>query len=113
MRKLQTKDVFEVLRIIKKANIKEELKPYVKMAANSELDIEELGIDGVLGLIEILSQKNSEKALYDALAGPFEMTAKEVENLDLNKLIENLETLAKENDLKVFMCSVSGMISKQ
>lgn len=113
MRKLKTPDVFNAMRMIKKANLKEEIKPYLMMAASGEMNVEEVGIEGVLGLIETMSEQKIESAIYEVLAGPFEMTADEVAKMDLDKMIECLETLGKENNLKVFFKSLSGLIGKK
>lgn len=113
MRKLQTTDIFSAMRAIKKAEIKEGLKPYLQMAAAGDMDLEDLGIEGFLGLIETLSETKSEMAIYEVLAGPFEMEAKEIKTMDLDVFIESLERLAKENNLKVFFKSLSGMIGKK
>lgn len=112
MRKLQTTDVFSTMRLIKKANLKNEIKPYLKLAGSGDLAVEDVGIEGILGLIEILSESKSEMAIYEILAGPFEMAAEEVATLDLDTLVENLQALAKENNLTVFFKSLSGMIGK-
>ncbi|WMJ78482.1 MULTISPECIES: hypothetical protein [unclassified Sedimentibacter] len=113
MRKLQTQDVFNALRAIGKASLKEEIKPILKKANAGEMNVEDVGIEGVLGLIEIFSQKKSEQAIYDILSGPFEMKAKDVEQMDILKLAENLETLGKENDLKRFFTLLAGLITKK
>lgn len=113
MRKLQTSDIFNTLRLIKKVDLKEELKPVIKMAADKELKIEDVGITGILSVIEILTEKKAEQGMYEILAGPFEMTAKEVEKLELDELVINIETLAKENNLKRFFSLLAGLISKK
>ena len=112
MRKLQTSDVFNAMRVLKKANFKEEIKPILKMAGSGELKVEDVGIEGILGVIEILAEKKSEQALYEVLAPVFEVTIKEVEQMDLITLAENLETLAKENDLKRFFTLLAGLNQK-
>ncbi len=113
MRKIQTQDVFAALRAISKANLKEEIKPIIKKASAGEVNVEDIGIEGVLGMIEIFSQKKSEQAIYDVLSGPFEMTAKKVEQMDIVTLTENLETLGRENDLKRFFTLLAGLITKK
>jgi len=113
MRKLQTQDVFAAMRAISKADLKEEIKPLLKKASAGEVNVEDVGIEGILGLIEIFSQNKSEKAIYEVLAGPFETTAKEVEQMDLLILVENLEMLTKENDLKRFFTLLAGLITKK
>ena len=113
MRKLNTSDVFSTMRLVKKAGIKEGIKPYMVMAASGNLSIEDIGIEGILGLIEILSESKSERAIYEMLSGPFEMTAKEVQEMELDVFAESLEQLSKENNLSVFFKSLSGMIGKK
>jgi len=113
MRKLQTRDVFATMRAVSKANLKEEIKPVLKKASSGEMNVEDVGIDGILGLIEIFSQKKSEQAIYEVLAGPFELTAKEVETMDFVTLAENLETLSKENDLQRFFTLLANLITKK
>ncbi len=113
MRKLQTQDVFNALRAISKANLKEEIKPILKQASAEGVNVEDVGIEGILGLIEIFSQNKSEHAIYDVLAGPFEMEAKQIETMDILTLAENLETLSKENDLKRFFTLLAGLITKK
>jgi len=112
MRKLKTPDVFNAMRVIKKTGVKEGIKPYIKMAAEGKLSTEDLGIEGVLGLIEILAESKSERALYEVLAGPFEMTPDDVAELDLDVFVSNLKIIEKENNLKVFFNSLSGLIGK-
>ncbi len=113
MRKLQTQDVFATMRAIKRANLKEEIKPILKKVSDEGLAVEDAGLEGILGLIEIFAEKKSEQAIYEVLAGPFEMDTKEVETLDLSILAENLETLSKENNLKRFFTLLAGLITKK
>lgn len=113
MRKLQTNDVFAALRVIKAANLREEIKPVLKKAAEGKADVQSVGIDGILSLVELLSEKKAESAMYEVLAGPFEMSAAEVAALDIVTLAENIQTLARENDLKVFFGYVSGILGKK
>ena len=112
MRKLQTSDVFAALRAIKKANLKEELKPIIKQAASGEMNLEDVGITGILSILEIASEKKAEGAVYEFLAGPFEKTAKEIETLDLEELLDGLAELGRENNLRRFFTALAGMMSK-
>lgn len=112
MRKLQTKDIFSVLRLIQKSNLKEELKPMIAMAAAGEMKVEDIGLEGVLTMIEIFSAAKSESAIYEFLAGPFELESEQVKEMDLCTLAENLERLSKENDLKHFFTILQGLITR-
>lgn len=113
MRKLQSSDVFNALRVIKKAGIKSEIKPVIATVAKGGMSIEDVGIEGVLTVIEIFAEKKSEQAIYDVLAGPFEMEPKDVEKLELDDLIDKLQQLASENDLKRYFTVLAGMIGKK
>lgn len=113
MRKLQTKDLFNLMRIIGKANLKEEIKPVLKMAAEGKMSVEDVGIEGFLTIMEILTVRKSEQAIYEVLSGPFEMKAKEIEELGIDKLLKMLGELSKENDLKNFFTILSNMITKK
>jgi hypothetical protein len=113
MRKLQTPDVFNALRAISKANLKEEIKPIIKKAIEEKMNIEDAGIEGVLSMLDFLSQHKCEQAFYEVLSGPFEMTADEVKKLDLVIFVDNIETLSKENDLKRFFTLLAGLITKK
>lgn len=110
MRKLQTKDIFQALRLIKKANLKEEIKPVLSLAAAGEMSVQDVGIEGILSIIEIFSEKKAESAIYEFLSGPFEMEPEEVEALELMELMEKLNALGEENNLSVFFTSLSGMM---
>jgi len=113
MRKLQTKDVFSALRIIKKVGLKEEMKPVFKLAASGELGVEDIGVEGMLTVIEIFAEHKAETCLYEVLSGPFEMTIEEVGEMNINDLLVNIQEMASENDLKSFFSSLVGMIGKK
>ena len=114
MRKLNTSDVFAFARIVKASGMREELKKILKdVAASEEKDLEDVGMDTILAILEALSEKQSEAAIYKLLAGPFETTAEEVETMELPELAENLRTLSEENDLKAFFNYVSGIAGKK
>lgn len=117
MRKLQTSDVFAALRVIKAANLREELKPMLKRvaekSAEEKSDVQDIGIDGILSMVGLLSEAKAEKAMYEVLAGPFEMKASEVAALDIVTLADNIQTLAQENDLKVFFGYLSNILGKK
>ena len=97
MRKLNTSDVFAFARIVKASGMREELKKILKdVAASEEMDLEDVGMDTILAILEALSEKQSEAAIYKLLAGPFETTAEEVEKMELPELAEKLVLLMKQ-----------------
>lgn len=112
MRKLITADVFATARIIKASGMREELKQLIKRAVNSGESAENIGIEGFLVIAEALAEKNSENAIYAALAGPFEMSAEDVAALPLDELMANLAELVQSCNVSNFFKNVSGILGK-
>ena len=101
MRKLKTSDIFAFARVIKASGIRSELTAFVqKLSLEGEADLEKVGIDTMLLIMEALVEKKSEAAIYDALAPIFEMTPQEVEDMPPSDLFEALKELADQNDLE-------------
>lgn len=101
MRKLKTSDIFAFSRCLKAIGIKDEIK---NIAENKEkyIDSMDAGIDIVYKVFDLATEKNGEKEIYAFLAGPFEMTAEEVENLGLDELIEGIKQFGDLDVLKTF-----------
>lgn len=113
MRKLKTADVFAFARLVKASGIRSELTATVeKLSGADEPDLREIGINTVLMLIEALAEKNSEKALYEALAPVLEMKPSEVENLPPAEFFGAFKQIAEENDLTNFFSSLSDILGK-
>lgn len=124
MRKLIASDVFAVLRVVsaieKKQDIETTIKDLVKNAENeTKADgddktakernddfIVRVGVSGVFKIIEIATEARVEGRVYEFLAGPFEMTPADVQNMPLPDFVENVTRLTKENDLSSFFTSV-------
>lgn len=124
MRKLIASDVFAALRVVsaieKKQGIETTIKDLVKNAENeTKADgddktakernddfIVRVGVSGVFKIIEIATEARVEGRVYEFLAGPFEMTPADVQNMPLPDFVENVTRLTKENDLSYFFTSV-------
>lgn len=124
MRKLIASDVFAALRVVsaieKKQVIETTIKDLVKNAENeTKADgddktakernddfIVRVGVSGVFKIIEIATEARVEGRVYEFLAGPFEMTPADVQNMPLPDFVENVTRLTKENDLSSFFTSV-------
>lgn len=124
MRKLIASDVFSALRVVsaieKKQGIETTIKDLVKNAENETKDdgddktakernddfIVRVGVSGVFKIIEIATEARVEGRVYEFLAGPFEMTPADVQNMPLPDFVENVTRLTKENDLSSFFTSV-------
>lgn len=124
MRKLIASDVFAALRVVsaieKKQGIETTIKDLVKSAENeTKADgddktakernddfVVRVGVSGVFKIIEIATEARVEGRVYEFLAGPFEMTPADVQNMPLPDFVENVTRLTKENDLSSFFTSV-------
>ena len=84
--------------LLKKLGVKEQFKA-IAQEANSVKDVWERGFDLIWGLFDAVTEPAGEGAIYEFLAGPFEMTPKDVRDLGLDELMTNLQQLAAENNL--------------
>lgn len=108
MRRINGSDVFAAVRVIQKSGLKEKLKPALKMASEKGVDINEVGIEGIMTAVFSLAE--SEKAIWEILAEPFEMTAGDLAKLDIEELCDGLEFLYKDGGLLAFFKRLSGLI---
>lgn len=111
MRKLMTADLFSFARVIKASGIREELIGYIQ-SISADADKERVGMNTILMIIEALSDKKAESAVYSALSPVFEMKAEEVAQLPPNELFAKLKQMAEENDLLNFFNSLFGTLGK-
>ena len=106
MRKLKTCDIPALCRSLKKLGVKEQFKDLAQKANNAK-DVWTYGFDLVWDLFDAVTEETGEFAIYEFLAGPFEMTAAEVSDLDLDVLLSNLKQMAEENNLITFFKSAA------
>lgn len=101
-RKLLTKDVFKLARIIKKAGIKKEMAEFaVKLTGNKEKkNIEEIGLEFILLLIEAAS--DVEKELYDFLGDVSGLSGADIAELPVTELGDIFKEIAAVNNLGSF-----------
>ena len=109
MRKLNFADIFVAGRIIKKLERKEKIKDIYSKVQEKKKDIsseeeketltEDTGIDVIYAIFTECVESKMENALYEFLAGPFEMKPEEVKNLEIEEVINKFKQLAKENNL--------------
>lgn len=101
MRKLKTSDIPVLCRCVKRMGIKDKIQE-IAMSSDTMKDVYDKGFDLVWELFDIATEQAGESYIYEFLAGPFEMTPKEVSDLDLEVLMENLKQLVRENNLAAF-----------
>lgn len=107
MRKLRTADALTFCRCIKRIGLKEQLRN-IAMNADSAKDVWDQGFDIIWTMFDAATEKDGEAAIYEFLAGPFEMTPKQVSELELETLVANLKQLAAENNLSGFFKTAAG-----
>lgn len=117
MRKLCLKDTFALARIIRSANIKEELSKFgaeisTRKKAGETLKAEDVGVEIFLTIIGSLSSESVEERIYDFYADLKGVSADEVSKYDFATVKEDITTLIKENDFKSFFQSASSLTSK-
>lgn len=116
MRKLNIKDAFTLARIIKKADIKEEIAGFANRIAvkkngkDETVNTEAVGLEFVITLITSLSNKETEQEFYSLLADiRGDITADEVSKLSIPEVLNNVKTIIRENDIKSFFTSLSAL----
>lgn len=116
MRLLKAKDLAPALRVVNKAGIREEI---VRMSdkvkdGNEPLNTREIGVEVIFNILANAGDEAAEKAVFEFLAGPFEMEPDEIRELDLAELIEKLKEAVDLNKetLQPFFGSLAGLIRK-
>jgi hypothetical protein len=106
MRSLKTSDLFSLTRIIKKMNIKDEIKGLITdVSSLSDADkanaLQKVQMELVLLFIENIG--NAEKEIYKLLADMNDCTAKDIENQSPLKTIEMIQAISNDEELVNFL----------
>ena len=109
MKKLTTADVFTAVRLLKSYGLRELAKD-LAAKSDSPADLWANGYDFVWALFDQITTEGGEADLYRFLAGPFEMTQEAVKELPIGEMLENLKTLAEENNLPAFFKSAARLM---
>lgn len=118
MRKLMFKDVFAAMRILRTANIKKKLAELTVSIADTQGEKQDelqkkLGVEAFAVLLESISDKTAEKALYELLADICEdKTEEEIATLDFEQVMGLFKQIATKNDLKSFFASVLSLTTR-
>ena len=110
MKKIQTTDMFNALRIVKASGIKDELSRLIKSLTDKS-DTRTVGIYGALTIIEAMSNAGAEQEIYKFLAPIAEKTVDEIKEMSMDEFISLLEQIGKENDIHAFFTRLSGLIT--
>ena len=109
MKKLTGKHVFAMAKIIKAANLKEELGEVIAKAQSQEISTEKVGIEGLMTVINACGDDKVEQRVYDLLDDVFEA---KTADMSLEVIAANFKQLATENNLMSFFKS-AGLLKTQ
>ena len=110
MRNLKTKDLFSLSRIVKKMNIKEDIKELAQNITglakeDKEKAEQSMQVDIMLIFVENLG--SAEKDVYKLLGDLTDKTAKEIEDMDLTEFMAIITELFKQDGLgKLFQTAL-------
>lgn len=98
MRKLITHDAFLAFRVLKEIDIKQELIRMAEAVRNKdEEDTEklktEVGMELIMGILANAGTESAERAVYAFLAGPMEIPAGELSQMDLLEFMGEIKKL--------------------
>ena len=104
MRQLGNQDIFAFGRILKMANLKDELK---KLALDKDTNEESFGFDLMFTIFTNCSDEKVENEVYSLLASLFETDIETVKSSDPIETIEKLKEVADWEKWKSFFLSVA------
>lgn len=103
MRKIKTKDVFKMARIIKLSGAKDELADTLRASQSSGAgDAGQIGVDLIMTLCSACGSENIEKELYELIGDIAEMKPTEIRDMDLDVLIDLFKEIGELNNLSDF-----------
>ncbi len=108
MRKLITRDIPAFCRVLKAIGVDEELREVARVGKTA--DVWAAGYDLVFGIFDKITEKKAEDLLYEFFAGPFEMTAEEVANMEVTELFAYIKQMVQDNDLNGFFKSAATLM---
>ena len=100
MRNLNTKDLFKIMKIMRKAKVKENL---LKMKLPDDITDNEYGMMLIFQIIE--SAPDAEKDIIEFLADIGEVDVKELENDEFDLLPKIIDHIRKQEKLVNFLSS--------
>lgn len=104
MRKSNTNDLFNIVRLINDLDLKEDLFK----AQQGKEDLEKIGFEFVFEMMAKASTKEMQSRIYECLAEPFEISSEEVGKLGVAELINNFMFCFDLSTLKTFIKRASS-----
>lgn len=118
MRKLGLKDAFALARIIKAADLRDEIAAFglevrELQKAEKPANVEEIGIKFLITVATSISDEKIENQFYKLYADVKGAKADEIGMYDISTIRADITELVEINDLKSFFNSLSALMSKQ
>lgn len=108
MRKIKTADVYKLARFIRDCGLEREFKAIYDEAQGK--DAQTVGVDATFRVLGSLTTEEAEMGFYGIFGDIVGKTAEEVADTDLDQMMDEIEQLAKENDLKRFFDAAAKLI---
>lgn len=108
MRKIKTADVYKFSRMIRDCGLQKEFKKIYDGAKGQ--DAESVGFDAVFSLLAVMTTEDAEQRFYELYGDIVGKTAEEVAETDLDAMMDEMEQIGRENNLKRFFESAAKLI---
>ena len=105
MRKLNTSDLFKVLRIMRIAKVDKEIQDIINGIGDDDTSEREIGVKAVVACV--MSVPEAESEIYDLIGGIADRN--DVDTMPLDEFFALIGDIAKANDLKSFFGSALRM----
>lgn len=109
MRKINTADIFKMARLMKSAKLTESIKRAYTAGKEKDANMEEVGMNAIMDIIGSCCNTETEKILYELLAGISEKTETDIMNQSLETTIADIKKICEENNIVNFLRSVFSM----
>lgn len=109
MRRLQTSDVFAVARIIKYADISDDIAKAVSEGKKEGADPEAVGVNAVLSVFASCGSEKVEPLVYKLLSDVSGISVDDIKTQPIDDTILMIKEIAKENDLIDFFKKASRL----
>lgn len=116
LRNLQSKDVFGMVRVIKKIGVSEFKKCFnaetLKSLTSNESDVEVIGMAMFLDIADVIicNADNAENEIYKFLSNISGMEIEEIASLDMTTFIEMIMDVFKKEEFKDFIGVASRLL---
>lgn len=112
MRKIITRDVCKLARIMKKSNVEENIAKVVEEmeGAKGKKVSEKAGIKIMLVLFESVGDPEVEELIYDLFGGIAEIEPQKIAEMPFEETIELFKQINEQNNLKAFFKAAGRLV---